>query len=89
MRWLALTNATGSGLRVDGQPLLEFSASHLTADDLYAARHTTDLAPRREVLLNLDAGQRGLGTASCGPDTLPAYRLLADEYTFGYSLRAV
>ena len=89
VRWLTLTNGGGSGLRVDGLPLLEFSASHFSADDLYAARHTVDLTPRREVILNLDAGQRGLGTASCGPDTLPAYRLLADEYTFGYKLAVV
>ncbi len=89
VRWLTLTNDAAHGLRVAGQPLFEFSASHLTADDLYAARHTVDLAPRREVILNLDAGQRGLGTASCGPDTLPAYRLLADEYAFGYRLTVV
>jgi beta-galactosidase len=89
VRWLALTNEAGHGVRVDGQPLFEFSASHLAAEDLYQARHTVDLTPRREVILNLDAGQRGLGTASCGPDTLPQYRLLADSYSFGYQLRAV
>jgi beta-galactosidase len=89
VRWLTLTGDAGHGLHVAGQPLLEFSASHLSADDLYNARHTIDLTPRREVILNLDAGQRGLGTASCGPDTLPRYRLLADEYTFAYQLRIV
>ncbi len=89
VRWLALTNEGGHGVRVDGQPLLEFSASHLAAEDLYQARHTVDLTPRREVILNLDAGQRGLGTASCGPDTLPQYRLLAERYSFGYQMRAV
>jgi beta-galactosidase len=89
VRWLALTDKQGAGLHVDGAPMIEFSASHFTAADLFAARHTYELTPRSEVYLNLDAAQRGLGTASCGPDTLPQYCLLADEYTFAYQLRIV
>lgn len=86
VRWLALTDVRGRGLRVDGAPTLEFSASHFSDDDLYRARHTCDLQPQPEVFLNLDAAHRGLGTASCGPDTLPRYRLLASEYRFAYRL---
>ena len=86
VRWLALTGVRGQGLRVTGDPALEFSASHFTDDDLYRARHTCDLKPRPEVILNLDAAQRGLGTGSCGPDTLPQYCLLAPEYRFAYRL---
>ncbi len=86
VRWLALTDVRGQGVRVAGEPTLEFSASHFTDDDLYRARHTCDLKPRPEVILNLDAAQRGLGTGSCGPDTLPQYCLLAPEYRFAYRL---
>ena len=86
VRWLALSDVRGQGLRVAGEPVLEFSASHFTADDLYRARHTCDLKPQPEVILNLDAAQRGLGTGSCGPDTLPRYCLLAPEYRFTYRL---
>jgi beta-galactosidase len=71
-----------------GQPTFEFSALHLSDDDLYQARHTTDLTPRAEVYLNIDAAQRGLGTLSCGPDTLERYRLLEREYRFAYRLTA-
>jgi len=86
-RWLSLADETGFGLEVEGRPVIGFSASHLTAADLFAARHTSDLVPRREVFLNLDHAQRGLGTAACGPDTAPAYRLLESSYRFGYVLR--
>ena len=89
VRWLQLTDGSGTGLRVEGEPTIEFTASHFTAEELYAARHTTDLQPRPEVILNLDAGQRGLGTASCGPDTLDKYRLLEREYQFVYRLKMV
>jgi beta-galactosidase len=86
VRWLSLQNGK-AGLRVTAQGLLEFTASHYTAHDLYAAKHTYDLAPRPEVILSLDLHQRGLGTASCGPDTLEKYRIAAGKYRFAYSLQ--
>ena len=89
VRWLTLGDPSTGALMVSGQPLIEFSASHFTADDLFRARHTYDLVPRPEVVLNLDYGQRGLGTASCGPDTLDRYRLLKSSYAFSYRLKAI
>jgi beta-galactosidase len=89
VRWLALTDVRGQGLRVAGDPTVEFSASHFTAADLYSARHTCDMRPRPEVILNLDAALRGLGSGSCGPDTLPQYCLMANEYRFAYRLAVV
>jgi beta-galactosidase len=86
-RWVRLSDAAGRGLRVVGHPTLEFSASHFTAEDLFQARHTCDLTPRAEVILHLDYGQRGLGTASCGPDTLEKYRLLEAEYQVAFTLQ--
>lgn len=89
VRWVRLTDANGCGLHVQGAPIFEFSASHFTADDLFQAKHTYELTPRPEVYLNLDAAHRGLGTASCGPDTLPQYRLLDRVYRFGWTMRVL
>jgi beta-galactosidase len=86
-RWLRLTREDGTGIEVRGMPTIGFSASHFTAQDLTAARHTSDLTPRPEVILNLDHAQRGLGTASCGPDTSPRYRLSAGTYRFSYVIQ--
>ncbi len=36
-----------------------------------------------ETIVHLDAAHRGLGTASCGPDTLPEYRLGTGHATAG------
>ena len=85
-RWLTLSGG-GLGVRVEGRPAIGFSASHFTAADLYGALHTSDLEPRPEVYLSLDHAQRGLGTASCGPDTGERYRLLDRFYRFAYVLR--
>ena len=86
VRWLTLKNRAGHGLKVEGNPTLNFTVSHFTENDLFAARHTTDLVPRDEVILHLDYQQRGLGTASCGPDTLPQYLLTDSEYRLDYRL---
>ncbi len=87
VRWLSLDDGR-TGLRVAAPrgETLGFSASHHTADDLFAARHTTDLEPRLETVLNLDCLHRGLGTASCGPDALERYRIAPGRYVWSYSL---
>ena len=59
---------------------------HLTAADMFAARTLTDLRPHKELTAHLDVAHRGLGTASCGPDTLPQYRVQPGAYRFAYRL---
>ncbi len=73
-------------LAVEAATTLEFNATHFTAEDLYAALHTTDLKARPETILYLDAAHRGLGTASCGPDTLPRYRIPAGKHLLAFTL---
>jgi beta-galactosidase len=88
VRWLRLVDAGGTGLCITPVGLLQFSASHFSSDDLFRAHHTNELEPRPEVILNLDGIQRGLGTGSCGPDTLPHYRIRAGVHRFAYRIRA-
>ncbi|MEI6073555.1 MAG: glycoside hydrolase family 2 TIM barrel-domain containing protein [Verrucomicrobiae bacterium] len=87
IRWLSLDNGRTS-VRFSAPGLLEFSASHFTAGDLFVATHTCDLKPRPETILNLDYRQRGLGTASCGPDTGEAYRIPAGRHSWSYLIEA-
>ena len=61
--------------------------------ELWASTHTDELAAQvagraPATFLHLDAGQRGLGTASCGPDTLDRYRLAAGTHTIGAWFRS-
>jgi len=87
VRWLSLSTDDGAGLLAVGMPVFEAGVSHFTAHDLFAAYHTNELEPRRQTFLTLDIKQRGLGGASCGPDTLPKYRVAPGTYTFVYRLR--
>jgi len=46
-----------------------------------------DLRPTDRIWLNIDHAQNGLGSASCGPGVLPAYRLHARPAAFTVVLR--
>lgn len=87
VRWAALSNAGGAGLLAVGEPLLEASVSHFTADDLYRAYHTNELTRRDEVIFNLDLMQCGLGGNSCGPKTLDKYLVWPGSYRFAVLFR--
>jgi beta-galactosidase len=86
VRWAAISGPGGVGLLAIGSPVLSVSALHFTPEDLTAARHTFELKPRPEVILNLDYAQSGLGSASCGPGRLEKYQLKAEETTFSVRL---
>jgi beta-galactosidase len=84
VRWFTLAREDGAGpalLVTCGKPF-EFSVSHFADEDLARARHTIDLVRRDEVIVHVDAAQRGVGTGACGPDTLPAYRVGPGTHRF-------
>jgi beta-galactosidase len=87
-RWIELATESRDPLRfrVEADPVIEFNSSHFSAEDLYAARHTSDLSPRKETLLYLDAAHRGLGTATCGPDVLAPYRVPSGRHLLSFTV---
>ena len=86
VRWLQLTDGQGQGLRIVLDRPRQVSVTHFRAADLAGAAHDVELAPRPEAVLCLDAAHRGLGTASCGPDTLPEYLVGPGTYRWSWSL---
>jgi beta-galactosidase len=86
LRWLELTGEAAAVRFTPSEPC-EGSATRFTPEDLFAARHTTDLTPRTEVIVNLDVRQRGLGTGSCGPDTLERYRIPAGDHRLDFEIK--
>ena len=82
VRWARITGPDAGGIEVRGEPTFALSVRRWTSADLEAARHTTDLAARDAVYVNIDLAQNGLGTASCGPGVLPQYQLLAHPVSF-------
>ncbi|WPJ96077.1 glycoside hydrolase family 2 TIM barrel-domain containing protein [Coraliomargarita algicola] len=85
-RWCRFHNAQ-SGVSVTVQAVgqnFEFKASHYTDADLFSATHTHELSARPETYVSIDHLQRGLGTMSCGPDTLEKYRIQPGQYQWSY-----
>ena len=81
VRWVAFADGAGRGMRfVFGRPAY-VQALHYDWEDLEFARHRRGESrkwnvkpPRKEICLNLDIRQTGLGGGSCGPETMAKYR---------------
>ncbi len=89
VRWFELRDAGSRGVRVTLDMPRQVSATHYRAEDLAAALHDVELRPRDETVVHIDAAHRGLGTASCGPDTLPEYLIGPGTYRWSWTLRPV
>ncbi len=89
VRWAELTDRTGAGIRIDGDPSFGLTARRWTTEQLDRARHTDELTDGGAVFLTLDAAQHGIGSASCGPGVLPQYQLWGVPETFFCLLRPV
>jgi beta-galactosidase len=76
------------GLRVSSPGSFDFTASHHDSSQLWACKHAFELVRRPETFLAIDVAQRGLGTATCGPDVLERYRLRPGTFRLELSLRA-
>jgi len=89
LRSMTLSGQKDAGLKLSMSEMIEGSASHYTPTDLFKAKHTFDLKPRPETFITLDYHQRGLGTASCGPDTLKRYRITSGKHSFSFTLTGI
>ncbi|HDD33957.1 MAG TPA: beta-galactosidase subunit alpha, partial [Thermofilaceae archaeon] len=87
VRWTALRDEEGWGLLAIAAHVMEFSAHRCTPHDLEAAGHPHEIRWRDEIYLHLDYKQRGLGGASCGPDTLPQYEVWPEHASFEVILK--
>jgi beta-galactosidase len=91
VRWLELRSADGGdeGFRITLDRPRQVSVTPFRAAELAAATHDVDLTPGDLAIIHLDSAHRGLGTASCGPDTLPEYLVGTGEHRWSWSIRPV
>ena len=72
----------------DGDELPQFTTSKHTDISLFSARHVNELTDDAEkIFVRIDAAQRGLGTGSCGPQTLEKYKVNGGKYTLSFVLK--
>jgi beta-galactosidase len=89
-RWGVVHTAVGWGLLVTAPEPFQWNVSMFTPEQLTMASHAEELDPSGSlVTMHLDPWHRGLGTLSCGPDTLPEYRIGSGRYRFTWAMRPV
>ena len=86
-RWIIFADEDGNGIKVTSEGTVNFSALHNTDSEYMNLDHWWEIesARRDEVIVHFDNIQRGLGNASCGPETISKY--LVPMETRSYKLR--
>jgi beta-galactosidase len=86
---LIVRNSEGNGLLITAPEKMQFTVSRFSAEQMYTAKHTNELKEEGCIYLYLDYAQRGLGTRSCGPDTMDKYKLTAGTYRFNFIIKSL
>lgn len=61
VRWVEFSDSSGAGLRLEGAPLMNFSAWPFTTAALEKAPHPYEVERSADVIVNLDHAQMGVG----------------------------
>lgn len=90
-RWMEIVFDASTTLRIEAiDPVaLHMSAIRHRDSDLFAARDTTELTRCPNLVVHVDVAHRGVGTASCGPDVDPEFRVPGGTWTFSYRLKVL
>ena len=65
----------------------EINVSHYNSDILTEAMHTDELKKDDATNIRIDYKNSGIGSASCGPDLLPKYRLDEKDIEFSFFIK--
>lgn len=93
VRWAEVTDASGAGIRITalGQPL-NFKAVDIDEEQLRASKHIEDVTHQDYTVLHINGFMRGIGSASCGPDTDDQFKKLlhyGETYSYSFKIEAI
>lgn len=89
-KYLKLTDKNGKGVMILGAPKFSFSVHNYTQSTLVNAKHREDVIDQKTTFLSVDGFYRGVGSNSCGPDTLEKYRFtFNDEIKFKFIVKPI
>lgn len=87
--WAVVSNRLGMGLLFSSQDSFSFNASKYSVSDLEQAVHDYELQEREQTFVHVDYKMSGVGSASCGPELLEAYRLEEKNIQFSLTILPV
>ena len=74
------------GIAAVSETPFSFQASNYTQEMLAKAKHNYELEESDSTVLCIDYALNGIGSNSCGPEVLAAYRFDEKEFQFGFTL---
>ena len=91
VRWLAVTTKAGKGLMYASPTGMATTVGHWRAEEVYTSRynrkgHPHEVTFQRNTIVSLDAWNRALGNASCGPDVLEKYEKKLTQTPFCFMI---
>ncbi len=94
VRWIELLDDSGEGILISNPELMAVSAADYRAEDQYIdmnhrVMHPHEIMYANKIILNLDAANRALGNASCGPDVLENFELKTSETSLDFKIQPV
>ena len=94
VRWLAIQRTTGQGLVFSSTSQMATTVGNWRAEELYTSRgnrvkHPYEMTAVRSTVVCLDAWNRALGNASCGPDVLARYERKNAQTPFCFIIQPI
>ena len=89
VRWFELTNSAGDGLHFAMSKPAQVSVTPNRDADLADATHDVEVKACGNAVVHIDAAHRGVGTASCGPDTLDKYIVKTGVHTWEWTVTQI
>ena len=86
MRWFELSDQNGHKVRFIMDSPRQVSILPYTQEELNIKTHDVELQASGTTVVTIDAVHRGIGTASCGPDTLAKYLIKPGVYTYKWTV---
>lgn len=86
VRYISIKNDKGSGIMfIADKDFLNVGVKTIRDQELAKCRHREDIVDSDTVYVSVDGFMAGIGSNSCGPKTMPEYRLQADKkYTMSF-----
>lgn len=93
VRWAEITDGRGGGIRILAiDQALNFKSVDVDEKNLCQAKHMEDVVRSDKIFVHINGFMRGIGSASCGPDTEDKYKKtmhFGETYTYTFKLEII
>ncbi|MGN1443011.1 MAG: glycoside hydrolase family 2 TIM barrel-domain containing protein, partial [Acutalibacteraceae bacterium] len=93
VRWAEITAENGCGIRITAlDKALNLKAVDVEEENLRSSKHIEDIVHTDKTFVHINGFMRGIGSASCGPDTPDQYKKILhfkESYTYSFKIELI